>query len=146
MFFSNMKNELGRNRLQEENLNFFGQCTLDFIVIFSLSISYWLCYYSCPKFPPFGSPLPSTFLPSRNAPLSSCPWVMHISSLASPFPILFLTSPCLFCTYQLCTRKFRCGFSVWGKSHGNFKWYHRDFFFFCKQAYYLEEVNTTYTY
>ena len=34
--------------------------------------------------------------------LSSCPWVMHISYLASPFPILFLTSPCLFCTYQLC--------------------------------------------
>ena len=31
--------------------------------------------------------------------LSSCPWVVHISSLASPFPILFLTSPC---TYQLC--------------------------------------------
>ena len=35
-------------------------------------------------------------------PLSSCPWVMHKSSLASPFPILFLTSPCLFYTYQLC--------------------------------------------
>ena len=34
--------------------------------------------------------------------LSSCPWVIHISSLASPFPILFLTSPCLLCTYQLC--------------------------------------------
>ena len=31
----------------------------------------------------------------------SCPWIMHISSLASPFPILFLISPCLFCTYQL---------------------------------------------
>ena len=34
--------------------------------------------------------------------LSSCPWVVHISSLASPFPTLFLTSPCLFCTYHLC--------------------------------------------
>ena len=34
--------------------------------------------------------------------LSSCPWVMHISSLASPFLPLFLTSPCLFCSYQLC--------------------------------------------
>ena len=33
--------------------------------------------------------------------LSSCPWVVHISSLASTFPILFLTSPCLFCTYHL---------------------------------------------
>ena len=29
-------------------------------------------------------------------PFSSCLWVVHISSLASPFPILFLTSPCLF--------------------------------------------------
>ena len=26
--------------------------------------------------------------------LSSCPWVVHISSLTSLFPILFLTSPC----------------------------------------------------
>ena len=33
--------------------------------------------------------------------LSVCPWVVHVSSLASPFPILFFTSPCLFCTYQL---------------------------------------------
>ena len=32
--------------------------------------------------------------------LSSCPWVVHINSLASPFPILFLTSPCLLCIYQ----------------------------------------------
>ena len=35
-------------------------------------------------------------------PLSSCPWIIHISSLASPFPILFLTSACVFCTYHLC--------------------------------------------
>ena len=34
--------------------------------------------------------------------LSSCLWVIHISSLASPFPILFLTSSCLFSTYHLC--------------------------------------------
>ena len=33
---------------------------------------------------------------------SSCPWVTYITSLASPFPILFLTSPCLFSTYHLC--------------------------------------------
>ena len=37
-----------------------------------------------------------------NLPLSSCPWAMHITSLASPFPILFLASPYLFCTYKLC--------------------------------------------
>ena len=29
----------------------------------------------------------------------SCPQVMHISSLAIPFPILYLTSPWLFCNY-----------------------------------------------
>ena len=34
--------------------------------------------------------------------LSSCPWVIHICSLASPYPLLFLTSPCLFSTYHLC--------------------------------------------
>ena len=41
------------------------------------------------------------FIPLHPAPtpppafphLSSCPWVLHISSLASPFPTLFLTSP-----------------------------------------------------
>ena len=55
-----------------------------------------------PIFPPF-PPLPSTALPSSSTyPYCSCPWVMHVSSLASPFSILFLTPPCLFCTYQLC--------------------------------------------
>ena len=34
-------------------------------------------------------------------PFSSCPWVIQIGSLASTFPTLFLTSLCLFCTYQL---------------------------------------------
>ena len=67
------------------------------------NIFYWLCYYSCPIFfsllflftlhpPPYSIP----------SPFSSCPWILHISSLASPFPILFLTSPCLFCTYHSC--------------------------------------------
>ena len=36
--------------------------------------------------------VPPAFLP----PFSSCPWVIHTCSLASPFPLLFLTSPCLF--------------------------------------------------
>ena len=36
--------------------------------------------------------LVSPFLPAIPS-LSSCPWVMHTSSLASPFPILFLTYP-----------------------------------------------------
>ena len=34
--------------------------------------------------------------------LSSCLWIIHISSLASPFTVLFLASPCLFCAYHLC--------------------------------------------
>ena len=42
-------------------------------------------------------PLPPTF-----PPYSSCPWVIHISSLASTFPILFLPTPCLCSTYHLC--------------------------------------------
>ena len=47
--------------------------------------------------------LPGIPLPSSKTPLfSSCPWVMHVSSWASPFPILFLTSSCLFSTYHLC--------------------------------------------
>ena len=56
-----------------------------------------LSYFSLPFIPlcpvaPIPPPFPN---------LSSCPWVIHISSLASPFPILFLTSPCLFCTYHV---------------------------------------------
>ena len=55
---------------------------------------------------PIFPPLPASILYPhslwQSLPLSSCPWVVHISSLASPFPIPFLTSPCLFCAYQLC--------------------------------------------
>ena len=36
-------------------------------------------------------PLPPTF-----QPLSLCPWVVHVSSLAYTLPILFLTSPVYF--------------------------------------------------
>ena len=46
----------------------------------------------CPAFPYLQHP----------PQLSSCQWVIHVSSLASPFPKLFLTSSCLFCTYYLC--------------------------------------------
>ena len=45
---------------------------------------------------------PATLFPPAFPHLSSCPWVAHISSLASTFPILFLPSPCLFSTYYLC--------------------------------------------
>ena len=54
-----------------------------------------------PIFPPL-SPL-HLVLPSPPAsPLSSCPWVVHISSLSSLFPIPFLISPHLFYAYHLC--------------------------------------------
>ena len=62
---------------------------------------YWLYYYSCP-ISPFIPLYPAHPSHPHSPRLSSCPWVIHISSLASPFPILFLTSPYLFCTYHLC--------------------------------------------
>ena len=56
-----------------------------------------------PFFPPlYPPPCPAPLLCLVFHSLSSCPWVVHISSLASPSPILFLTFPCLFCAYQLC--------------------------------------------
>ena len=54
-------------------------------------------------FSPLYSPPPCTTHPTSipHSSLSSCLWVIHTSSLASPCPILFLTSPCLFLTYYL---------------------------------------------
>ena len=53
-------------------------------------------------FPPLYSPPPCT-TPPTHIPLppafSSCPGVIHISSLAAPFPIPYFTSPWLFCKY-----------------------------------------------
>ena len=67
----------------------------------------YFIYYAIIVVPVFFSPLFSSALHTlshQNSPhlLSSCPWVIHISSLASTFPTLFLTSPCLFSTYHLC--------------------------------------------
>ena len=53
-------------------------------------------------FTPFIPFCPAHCLPPTFPLFSSCPWVVHISSLASPFPILFLTFPCPFSTYHLC--------------------------------------------
>ena len=53
-------------------------------------------------FPPFIPFCPAHLLPPAFPHFSSCPWVIHTSSLAFTFPILFLTSPCLFSTYHLC--------------------------------------------
>ena len=53
-------------------------------------------------FSPIYSPLLcNTFPPTSPPSLSWYPWVIHVSSLASTFPILFLTG--LFYTYQLCS-------------------------------------------
>ena len=43
-------------------------------------------------------------LPPTFPHFSSCPWVIHISYLASTFPLLFLHFPCLFSTYNLDNR------------------------------------------
>ena len=52
--------------------------------------------FTVAPFPPF-TPLHPAHPPlSHIPPFSSCPWVIRISSLASPFPILFLTSPSIF--------------------------------------------------
>ena len=46
------------------------------------------------------SPPPSVPYPFRKSPHHcSCPWVMHITSLATLFPILYFTSLRLFCNY-----------------------------------------------
>ena len=53
-------------------------------------------------FTPFNTLHPTHPSYPHSPPFSSCPWVIHISSLASTFPILFLPSPCLSSTYHLC--------------------------------------------
>ena len=53
-------------------------------------------------FPPFIPLCPALPLPPAFPHLGSGPWVIEISSLASTFPILFLTSPCIFYTYHFC--------------------------------------------
>ena len=46
--------------------------------------------------PPFTPLHPAHCLPPTFPPYSSCPWIIHISSLASTFPILFLPPPVYF--------------------------------------------------
>ena len=75
-----------------------------FLLLFFLYYYFLKIYfidYAITVVPVFISPKGS-FFPSALPHLSSCPWVIHISSLASTFPILFLPSPCLFSTYHLC--------------------------------------------
>ncbi|KAF6119875.1 hypothetical protein HJG60_010258 [Phyllostomus discolor] len=75
----------------------FIQCFLFFILKYIL-----IMLLQLPIF--FSLLTPQTSTPHLPAfpSLRSCQWVIHISSLASTFPILFLTSPCLFCIDHLC--------------------------------------------
>ena len=65
-----------------------------YLFIFNIFIDYAITVvlfpplHSTPSCPPTPSHIPP--------PYSSCPWVTHISSLASTFPILFLSSPVCF--------------------------------------------------
>ena len=52
------------------------------------------------NFPICTNPPSSPCFLRQSSYLCSCPLVMHISSLAIPFPILYFTSPWPFCTYQ----------------------------------------------
>ena len=73
------------------------------LLLFFWSRFYWLCYYSFPNFSPFVPPSALHPQTLQHPPhLSSCPWLVHISSLTSLFPIPFLTFLHLFYDYQLC--------------------------------------------
>ena len=76
-------------------LIFFGLSTT--LYIFKYILLVMLLQLSFLPFIPFH---PAPLLPPAFLPL--CPWVIHISSLASTFPMLFLPSPCPISTYHLC--------------------------------------------
>ena len=58
---------------------------------------YFICYaISCPDLPLLPNTPHSLTQSSRHC---SCPWVMCISSLLTPFPVLYSTSLWLFCNY-----------------------------------------------
>ena len=74
-----------------------------FMALF-FKLYFWLCYYNCPDVfllaPSIQPPLLSQAIPPVHPhPHCSCPRGMCISSLATLFPILYFTSPWLFCNY-----------------------------------------------
>ena len=74
--------------------------SIDFKCLYFILLNYTLLQLF--QFPPFCPPLPRTPHSLRPSPHHcSCPWVIYISSLAAPFPILYFTSPWLFCIYLL---------------------------------------------
>ena len=74
--------------------------------------------YSCPNFPPFALLYPVLPIPSGNPPLSSCPWVMHISFFGYSISYTVLNIPHLFCTYQFVLLN-PCTFSPFALPTGN---------------------------
>ena len=72
-----------------------------FLKVYFIDCAITIVPFFSPRYSPLSYNLPPTSIPPPPR-LRSCPWVIRISFLASPFPILFLTSPCLFCAYQLC--------------------------------------------
>ena len=56
------------------------------IIIFNYI--YRLCYYNYLNFPPCPPPFNNPHSLSLSPHHCSCPWVIHVSSLATPFPIL----------------------------------------------------------
>ena len=66
------------------------QIFLKVFLIMLLQFSQFFPLYSPSALPP---------QPSHIPPLSSCPWVVHISSLSPLFPIPFFISPHLFYAY-----------------------------------------------
>ena len=75
-------------------------CTIDrlseiyiYFIVYAITV--------VPNFPL--SPIPHHLAPHslRQSPNHCpCPWVMHVCSLATLFPMLYFTSPWLFCNYQ----------------------------------------------
>ena len=77
-------------------------CLPLFLIIFIFKDILLIMLLLFSQFSPFISPLLCTPNPPAFLLLSSCPWVVHVSSLNSLFPISFLTSSRLVYAYQLC--------------------------------------------
>ena len=83
-------------------LGFLFWYTIFFFILFYFKIYFIDSAITVVPFPPFTLLHPAHTLPPTFLPYSPCPWIIHISSLASTFPILFLPLPCLSSTYHLC--------------------------------------------
>ena len=71
-----------------------------FFLLYFFIFSVYFIGYAITVFQIFSLLYPPS--PLHPPTFSSCPCVVHVSSLASLFPILFLTSPHLFYACQLC--------------------------------------------